>query len=230
VSGAAGAAGSTGGAGSTGAAGTTGAAGAAGAGGAAGKAGAGGSGGCGALIDNMEAGTGLACKDNLRDGYWFSYRDDASTLSPTEAQPLPSTVSPPRGSSQRALRTYGTFVGYAGVGCRVLGVGTNTFNARDYSGIQFYTKGTASALKVIVQTASTESTTHGGLCTLPALSCAGNEAPVGTLSATDWRLVQIPFSSLANGTATFNRMEIWSIEFQPGAGAFDFWIDDLSFY
>ena len=42
--------------------------------------------------------------------------------------------------------------------------------------------------------------------------------------------MQIPFSSLKNGTATFDRTEIWSIEFQPGAGAFDFWLDDLSFY
>jgi hypothetical protein len=44
------------------------------------------------------------------------------------------------------------------------------------------------------------------------------------------RLVQIPFSSLKNGTATFDRTEIWSIEFQPGAGAVAVWRDDLSFY
>ena len=134
-----------------------------------------------------------------------------------------------RGSSQRALRTYGRFVQYAGVGVFLTAVPA-TFNANAYTGIQFYVKGTAAALKAIVQTASTESTTYGGRCTLPTLSCAGNEAPAGALSATDWRLVQVPFSSLANGTAPFNRTEIWSIEFQPGAGDFDFWIDDLSFY
>jgi hypothetical protein len=199
------------------------------AGGAAGAAGAGGGDPCGALIDDFEAGTGLVCQGNGRAGYWFSYRDSASTLTPAEMPPHPSLLPTPRGSSQRALHPYGTFVQYAGVACYVSSVPT-TYNAGAYTGIQFYVKGAATALKLIVQTAATESTTYGGHCTLPTLSCAGNEAPVGTLSATDWRLVQIPFASLTNGTAAFNRAEIWSIEFQPGAGAFDFWIDDLSFY
>ena len=29
---------------------------------------------------------------------------------------------------------------------------------------------------------------------------------------------------------TFNASEIWSVEFQPGPGSYDFWIDDLGFY
>ena len=40
----------------------------------------------------------------------------------------------------------------------------------------------------------------------------------------------IPFSSLSGGIAPFNVTELWSIEFRPGYGAFDFWIDNLSFY
>jgi len=131
----------------------------------------------------MEAGTGYVCQDSARNGYWFSYHDGNSTLWPPEARPLPTVLPTPRGSSTRALRTYGTFVQYAGVGCFLTAVPA-TFNANPFTGIQFYAKGTATALKAIVQTASTESTTYGGRCTLPTLSCACNEAPVGTLSAT----------------------------------------------
>jgi hypothetical protein len=75
----------------------------------------------------------------------------------------------PRGSSQRALHTYGTFVQYAGVACYVSTVPT-TYNANAYAGIQFYVKGAATALKLIVQTASTwrvRSRTHlGGMSKL----------------------------------------------------------------
>lgn len=207
------------------------AAGGAAAGGTPGTAGASGGGGCGALIDDMEDGTGRTCQGSGRNGKWFSYRDGNSTLSPSGEIPAPSAVSPPRGSSQRAMHTYGTFVQYAGIGCTLTAVPQNqTFSAAAYTGVQFYAKGTAAALTTIVQTASTESTTYGGRCALATLSCAGNSAPVANLSATDWTLVKIPFSSLANGTAPFDRTDIWSVEFQPGAGAFDFWIDDLSFY
>jgi len=201
------------------------------AGGTPGAAGSGGGSGCGALIDDMEDATGRICQGSGRNGKWFSYRDGNSTLAPSGEIPAPSAVSPPRGSSQRAMHTYGTFVQYAGIGCTLTAVPqTQTFSAAAYTGIQFYAKGTAAALTTIVQTASTESTTYGGRCALATLSCAGNSAPVANLSATDWTLVKIPFSSLANGTAPFDRTDIWSVEFQPGAGVFDFWIDDLSFY
>ena len=219
-------------AGGAAAGGTTGMGGAAGGAAAAGGMnGSGGGSGCGALIDDMEDGTGRICQGSGRNGKWFSYRDGNSTLAPSGEIPAPSAVSPPRGSSQRAMHTYGTFVQYAGIGCTLTAVPqTQTFSAAAYTGIQFYAKGTATALTTIVQTASTESTTYGGRCALATLSCAGNSAPVANLSATDWTLVKIPFSSLANGTAPFDRTDIWSVEFQPGAGVFDFWIDDLSFY
>jgi hypothetical protein len=193
-------------------------------------AGAGGAGGCGLLLDDMEDGSGNICQGNGRNGRWFSYHDAASTFMPSGVVPAPSAITPPRGASTRAMHLSGTFVDYAGAGFTLTASpASGTYNGNAFTGLRFYARGTASAPKVIVQTGATESTTYGGRCALATLSCAGNEAPLTGL-ATDWTMYQIPFSSLTNGTAAFDRSDIWSIEFQSGAGAFDLWIDDISFY
>jgi hypothetical protein len=242
--GAAGAASSTGGAagatsntgGTAGATLNTGGAAGGGGGGGGGAAGSstGGTGGsppgpCGALIDDMENGTGNICQGNGRTGHWFDYHDAMSTLTPDNAIPAPDVISPPRGTSTRAMHFSGTFVQYAGGGC-FLDMPPSTYNANGYTGIQFWMKGTASAFKVIVQTAETEATTYGGTCTLATLSCAGNELALPDLAADAWALAQVPFTALGMGTAPFDQSIIWSIEFQSGPGAFDFWVDDLGFY
>jgi hypothetical protein len=136
----------------------------------------------------------------------------------------------PRGTSQRALHTYGTEVQYAGIGCLINNVPSVTYNASAYTGVRFYIMGTAVAPILIVQTRATESTTYGGTCTLPTLTCEANFAPITGVVANDWTMVSVPFSSLAGGTAAFSVADVWSIEFQPGIGAFDLWIDDLTFY
>ncbi len=229
VAGTNGAAGSQGAAGSSGAAGTTGVAGTNGTTGAGGTGGTG-TGGCGALIDNFEASAGYICQDNGRVGSWFSYHDTSSTFSPPGTPTLPSLLPTPRGTSQHALHIYGTEVEYAGVGCSINNVPTATYNASAYTGIRFYVMGTAVAPVVIVQTRQTEATTYGGGCTLATLSCAGNDLPITGVQASTWNLVTVPFASLSGGTAPFDVTSVWSIEFQPGIGAFDLWIDDLSFY
>jgi len=225
--------GSTGGTnagGSTGT-GTGGMAGSSGAGGtsAGGSPGTGGALGCGGLIDDFEANTGYICRDNGRTGYWFPYKDAASTFFPVGTPSLPSPLPVPRGTSQRALHTYGTTVQYAGLGCSINNVPL-TYNASVYTGIRFYIMGTAAAPTVIVQTRSTESITYGGNCTLGTLTCAGNSAAITGLQPSAWTLVTVPFTSLSGGTAPFSATEVWSVEFQAGVGAFDLWIDDLTFY
>ena len=217
----------TGGAGAN--AGGGGASGGANSGGTGGTGGSAGAGACGNLIDDMESGTGYICEGNGRVGSWFSYVDAQGSFSPA-GDPVPtSVVSPARDGSQRAMHAYGTRVDYAGFGFWMSDVPI-TYDASAYTGIRFYAKGTPGTLKVIVQTAATESTTYGGDCTLPTLSCAGNDAGV-SLDSSAWALKTVPFSELRNGTAPFDKSDIWSIEFQPeGAGSFDYWIDDLSFY
>jgi hypothetical protein len=226
------AAGVGGSAGKGGGAGAGGAGGSAGQGGAAGTGTAGtgtaGAGACGSLIDDMEAGTGYVCQGNGRTGSWFSYVSTYGTFGPP-GYPVPTTLlASPRGASTRAMRAYGTNDEYAGFGCWLVTTPA-TYDASAYTGLRFYATGTPATLRVIVQTAGTESTTYGGDCVLPTLECAGNETQVSITSS--WALYQVPWSSLVGGTATFDESDIWSIEFQPGAtGTFDFSIDDLSFY
>jgi hypothetical protein len=191
---------------------------------------AGGAVGCGTLIDDFESNTGYICRDNGRVGSWFSYKDAASTFWPAGTPSLPSPLAVPRGTSQRALHAYGTVVEYAGIGCSINNIPTLTYNASAYTGVQFYIMGTASAPKLYVQTRATEAAVYGGLCPLPTLTCSAGGAAIPGVLPGDWTLVSIPFSSLAGGTAPFNSSDVWSIEFQPGPGTFDFWIDDLSFY
>src|SRR4029077_7894570 len=115
-----------------------------------------------------------------------------------------SPLPVPRGTSQRALHTYGTEVQYAGIGCQINNVPTYTYNASVYTGVQFYVMGTAVAPIFIVQTRATESTTYGGSCTLATLSCEANFAPITGVKADSWTLVSIPFTALSGGTAAFN--------------------------
>ena len=179
----------------------------------------------------------ISVNSNGRSGYWFSYVDASSTLSPSTV-PTPPTVLPtPRGASLRAVHISGTLAAggsthYAGVGCFMDTVPT-TYNApaHGYSGIQFYAMGTASAPTLIVQNTDTESTEYDGTCTAPVLTnCIGNFAPISGLSPNQWISVSVPFTAISGGSAMFLASDIWSIEFQPGPGAYDLWIDDLSFY
>jgi hypothetical protein len=186
-----------------------------------------GAGACGNLIDDMEAGTGYICEGNGRRGSWFSYVSTSGTFNPP-GSPVPTTLlAVARGSSTRAMRAYGTNDSYAGFGCWLQETPT-TYDASAYTGIRFYAMGISATLHVILQTSGTESTTYGGTCTLPTLDCAGNETTISV--GQTWSLVQVPFSALTGGTVPFDKADLWSIEFHAPPGAFDFYIDDLSFY
>jgi hypothetical protein len=234
--GASGVGGAAGAAGATGAGGAIGAGGATGAGGSAGNAG----GTCGLVIDNMEADTGVICQGNGRIGHWFAYNDGSSattqTPPPNVAPTRPDPIQPPRGSSNYAMHTYGTFYTYGAIGCSLNGSTSNqvevpnAYNVSGYTGITFYAKGAPSDLQVIISTTETTSTMYGGTCT--SSSCSGNRVDI-LLSSSAWTLYTVPFSSLALGSALFNPQHVLTIDFQvyslTGATA-DFWIDDLSFY
>jgi hypothetical protein len=196
---------------------------------------------CGALIDDMESGTGYICEGSGRIGHWFTYVDSggASSITPAPSSTVvatPYTITPARGTSTRAMRAFGTFASYAGIACllntAVLGQIPKTFDATaaGYTGIKFYARGLG-GIGVVVNTSATISTTYGGACTQS--SCIGNMyfPPSGTIAVDAWTLVTVPFSMLAGGSAAFRAADLWSIGFQPALpGAFDIWIDDLSFY
>ena len=195
----------------------------------------GGSGACGALVDDMESASGRICQGSGRVGHWYTFKDsNGSTISPDTAQlpALPEMVSPPRDTSHYAMRTHGTRVSYAGMGCMlnnaVIGDPPHGFDGRAYTGVQFFARGSNYAINVTVQNGATVATANGGHCT--STICVGNWTYVSGITAS-WGLIRVPFSTLAAGSAPFDPSDLWAIEFQLyGDGVYDFWIDDLSFY
>ena len=196
--------------------------------------GTGGSGGCGNLIDNFEADTGYICKANGRQGYWFTYAGSMSTIYPAGAPSQPALLPTPRGTSRFAFHAFGDAVTFSGFGCYISNPPTATYDATGYTGVQFWIMGTAPAFKYIVQIPATEATVYGGTCN--ATTCLANTTMITNVQPSTWTLVSVPFSALGGGFAPFDITKIWSIEFQAiggadaGGGAFDFWIDDISFY
>ena len=196
--------------------------------------GTGGTGGCGNLIDNFEADTGYICKANGRQGYWFTYAGSMSTIYPAGAPSQPALLPTPRGTSRFAFHAFGDAVTFSGFGCYISNPPTATYDATGYTGVQFWIMGTAPAFKYIVQIPATEATVYGGTCN--ATTCLANTTMITNVQPSTWTLVSVPFSALGGGFAPFDITKIWSIELQAiggtdaGAGAFDFWIDDISFY
>ena len=253
----AGSGGTTGSGGKTGSGGATGSGGVVGTGGKSGsggvvgtggKSGSGGTtstGGCGALIDDMESGTGKICSGSGRVGLWFTYVDSSTTsaIAPaTTGQALPEYLSTPRGTSQYAMHVQGYYSTYAGMAVWLnkssFSGSTGTYNASSYTGIKFYARGSGGGgtFDVKGQMASTEPEKYGGTCT--ATTCNGNYYSYpSTLSSTSWTQISVPFTSLKSGTVTpFSPTSTWSFEFyyysetSLAGASFDLWIDDLTFY
>jgi hypothetical protein len=226
ASGVGGSSGASGAAGSTATGGASGAAGGAGTGG--------GSGDCGNLIDNMESGDGYICTGNGRMGYWYTYIDTTSGSSitpPSTMKPiLPSATSPTRAGSNWAMHASGTFHSYAGMGCildATIAGSRQSFNASAFTGVHFWAHGSA-GIKLVLQASGDELTSNGGTCTT---TCYGSDFALAGLSSTAWTEYTVPFSSVTGGTVPLLPSDLWSVEFGPVTpGAFDMWIDDLSFY
>ena len=122
---------------------------------------------------------------------------------------------------------------YSGIGflinAPVIDAPWSTFDASRYSGITFWVKGTAYAVRVLFHVPATIGTQYHGTCT--ASVCQGALSRDYSLSPNGWTLVTVPWSTLTSGTALFTPSQLAAIEFQPGnTTTFDLWIDDISFY
>jgi hypothetical protein len=181
----------------------------------------------------MEAGTGFICEGSGRIGSWFTYRDEASMITPPPSQvpALPVEITS-RPGSRRAMYAYGTTTSYAGLGCvinnSVIGERPGTFDASRYQGIRFSGRSSNGWIKLAVHTPATVVVTNGGTC--PAtLNCIANQVAI-SVNSSIWNDITVPFARLEGGAAPFDPSQIWSIEFQSYVGSFDVWVDDLSFY
>ncbi|HET9955049.1 MAG TPA: hypothetical protein VFQ61_11120 [Polyangiaceae bacterium] len=196
---------------------------------------------CPELIDDMEDGNPSIISKG-RVGEWFSYNDrsDGSIQRPpASAEVFPmETLSPPRGSSLRAVHTSGSgFTGVWGAGVGFDLQLKNAYDASKYRGISFLARAGEDAdllgrtLRVNVPDGNTAAA--GGRC--EGEQCNddfGKEVQLGN----EFIQYELDFDELTQAGWSgklFEKLtlkELYGIRFQSQPNSkFDFWIDDVAF-
>lgn len=232
----------TGGAGaSPGVAGMTG--GQSGHGASAGQAGSGGQAGapCGPLVDDMEDGDGHICEGEGRYGVWYAFNDGSGSqwppLTPAGTPIDVETLASPRGTSARAMHTFGgPFTDWgSGIGLDFAFDGTtySSYAAGYYDGIVFYAKSaTPLELDVRISSRPTAIAAYGGTCEREP--CRPHTRRFALDDA--WTEYRLAFNDIPRppGVAAgdFMRGALLNLQFMAvdRGSPFDFWIDDVSFY
>jgi CDGSH-type Zn-finger protein len=194
---------------------------------------------CGLLIDDMERSPGSICEDGQRRGAWYSYNDESpggkQWPERTIVAGVPiAVVLSDRVQGGHSMHTYGG--GFeqwgAGIGFDLAfdGKQYKTFDAADYDGIRFWSKGSGFDFRVGTQ--ATTLPRYGGIC--PEEPCAILPHQCGVGSSEQWRLNEILFSELRSPSTaggTLARDVLTNVQFQASHFTdFDFWIDDVSFF
>jgi hypothetical protein len=215
----------------------------AGAGGVGGPAPAGASGAagtaCGALIDDMETGDGHICQGDGRQGVWYAFNDGAvgSTQWPAPTAPgTPIAVSASTLPGSRfALHTYGRgFSLWAGIGTDLDydGATYRSYDARRFDGVTFWARSDLSNIvEVRLSTPTTTETQWGGSC--PMEPCPMPLSFSFALTPA-WTHYEVAFNDFGDSLygPTLEVHALLNLQFspRPAVDAFDFWIDDVSFY
>ncbi|MGC4063935.1 MAG: hypothetical protein QM784_04730 [Polyangiaceae bacterium] len=194
---------------------------------------------CGPLIDDMEGAPGRICQDGKRRGAWYSYNDETPEGTQWPERTKVAGVPIPVSDSDRvfgghSMRTFGNGFDQwgAGIGFDLAfdGKEYGTFDAADYDGVRFWSKGSDFAFRVGVQ--ATTLPRYGGNCAEEPCPILPHQSEIS--GSETWRLNEVLFSSLrcpSNMTTTLTRDTLTNVQFQARAGGdFDFRIDDVSFF
>ena len=207
------------------------------------------------LIDNGELGVNNTLYvANRGGGPWFTF-DNASmdTVCPTAGSafimnPGGNALSPLYAARMTGIMGAG---GYPGMGCHFLPSDASNFDqiynittspGGPYTGFQFYAKfGTAGTIAVMGADATTDPNTAAPTCANGGTGgtniCNANHVYMVPVT-TSWAQYQVAFTSMVNPSwntnnpqLTFKASQAVGIQWQIGtAGAYDFWVDDISFY
>ena len=182
------------------------------------------------MIDNFEDNN----QQNMLLGYWYTYKDASSSMTPAPSGTFP-IAGPGANSSSYALRAYGTIGAvnaYCGIGTQLnISAGSPAYTETDissYTGIQFMVKGDGLNyyIKIPYTTGATSNTGF-------------NDFKWFFTAPASWTLIQIPFSSMTQEsgwgtTAILSDVLTHAKEIQwqvVGLGrAFDIYIDDIALY
>jgi len=180
------------------------------------------------LIDDLEDGDTDALPNEGRAGGWYTYEETAGNHSFENVQ-----LETPRLGSTHALHTVaGAHGAWAGLG---VSLSACVYNAAVYKGLHFWIKGAPTTVNVSLTTPGIVPVAEGGLCTKEAegLCWDSHRAPIDVVPG--WKEYFVPwddFNQVGFGVKvpTLDLTRIRTIEFQSESGAFEFWLDDLSFY
>jgi len=194
------------------------------------------------VIDDLEDGDDAIKATGARVGYWYTYNDGTlgALQVPAPAAPFKATAPGSTASPKFAATTSGpkfTMWG-AGMGFDFHSVASKScpYDASAYTGIKFWAKSNTAALSLksmIKIPATTSTTAEGGTC--PATAKCEDHFSITSTLTTAWAEYKMPFATIAQekfGTpATFTPKSLLAVQFQVAMGvAFDFSIDDISFY
>lgn len=179
------------------------------------------------LIDDFEDGDEVLEEREGRSGIWYQYQEHAG-----DHQISFDSLSNPRLESTGALHTSGSDHGqWAGVG---VVLSSCVYDASTYVGVHFWIRGDSAPVNVALVTPGVIPVSEGGVCTENEEGLCYDAFRSSIEVDEQWREVFLPFTTfeqLGYGPEVerdLTRLE--SIQFQSDSGAFDFWIDDLSFY
>ena len=197
------------------------------------------------LIDDLEDGNDAITPTGARVGYWYTYNDGTTGAAqiPAPTMPFKGTAPGSTATPKFAATTSGTnkFILWgAGMGFDFHNVAAKScpYNASAYAGIKFWAKSNLAALSLksmIKIPATTPTTSAGGKCAATATAKCEDHFSVKSTLTTAWAEYKMPFATIAQegfgGAVTFDKTSLLAVQFQvPMAVAFDFSIDDVSFY
>lgn len=181
-------------------------------------------------IDDFEDGDGLVVEADGRHGPWYGY-ERAGSIEPVGTPIEPARLPESRDGSRTAMHVAGRNEGLVLLGVDLVKRGDEygTYDASAHRGITFWLKnesGKALQLAVLVATEETTRVAFGGQCD------SGCDAPYAelTVRGSGWTPITLPWSALEGGTAPFSPRALTHLQFVPGPGKFDFWLDDASFF
>jgi endoglucanase len=192
-----------------------------------------------ALIDDFEDNNNQVLVSEGRGGYMYTFVDKAGSTIWPEAGDNGGTFTPsPGGHNSKFAANFKGTIGTANVVFAAMGVNfqdpKGPYDASKYAGLMFWAKrGSDSVAKLRVKVPDKNTDPEGGVCT----ECF-NDFGV-TLNLTDqWTRYVLPFKDMkqlpgwgAPQKKHIDPTTLMAVQFQadtPG-GAFDIWIDDLSF-
>lgn len=197
------------------------------------------------LIDDLDDHDNAIKKIGQRSGYWYTYNDGSAVqVPPPSSMFVPAGMGRVAGATSFSAKTSGPAFTVYGAG---MGFDFNNtmmkscvYNASAYTGIKFWAMAAAPVtIKAMVKIAATTAALTGGTCVATVTAACDNHyalTPAPALT-TSWTEYTMPFAALSQDKTwgvqvpTFDKMSVIGMQFQVDKGvAFDFSIDDLTFY